>query len=789
MTPGKPKMDNRDLCLKLAKSDSEEEVIDILDDAGYWDDDEKWRYYGDQENNFATIGNQQSRPEAALVEKVINSVDAVLMAECQKRGIDPTYKGSPNSIQEAQEKYFGIINGRLSNITSSERAELAKKIGLVATGQKTNPCYAVFDLGEGQTPAMMPDTLLSIGKSNKLRIPFVQGKFNMGGTGVFQFCGERNLQLVISKRHPDVAKYEDDKTSGLWGFTVVRRRDPTAGVRNSVYTYLAPDNKILTFDTGSVPLIPGDHPEPYTFPMWWGTYIKMYEYQMSGMLTNILFDLYNSLSLLMPSVALPVRFYERRDYKGHSLETTLAGLTVRLEEDKRDNLEREFSPPPSSSISVKGQKMKVSIYAFKRESAEKYRKNEGVVFTINGQTHGYFSKRFFSRQAVKLGYIADSLLVLVDCTNIEGRSREDLFMNSRDRLRSGDLRSEIEKNLEDLLRNHSGLKKLNTRRRREDTAGKLEDSKPLVDIVESVLEKSPTLSKLFVEGLRLPNPYDMRKAKEAEEYEGRRFPTHFKLIKEYTKSNPKKSPVNRRLRVQYITDANNDYLDRDKNPGEFQLISERFDIRDYNANLWNGTANLNVTLPEDAEVGDLIRFQSRVSDVSKPDPFVSVFYVKVIDKVKKKPSKGGRRKPPPLDEEGDDVEKIKKLNLPNIREVRKDEWEKFGFSRDSALKVIDAGSEGFDFFINMHNIHLLTEKKSRSDERPELVDAKYKYGLVLIGLAMLKEHNDRIEEEEDYKKDHPDIFEKIGSISRALSPILIPMIDGLSELDSDEVYA
>ena len=75
-------MTEKDLCLKIAKSDNEASIISILKQAGYWDRNDCWRYLGDQENNFSTIGNQQSKPETALVEKLINSVDAVLMSEC-----------------------------------------------------------------------------------------------------------------------------------------------------------------------------------------------------------------------------------------------------------------------------------------------------------------------------------------------------------------------------------------------------------------------------------------------------------------------------------------------------------------------------------------------------------------------------------------------------------------------------------------------------------------------------------------------------------------------------------
>src|SRR5258706_603717 len=71
----------KDLCLALMRADSEAEVVRILTEASYWGDKRVWRLYGDRENNFSTIGNQQNRPDAALVEKLINSVDARLMHE------------------------------------------------------------------------------------------------------------------------------------------------------------------------------------------------------------------------------------------------------------------------------------------------------------------------------------------------------------------------------------------------------------------------------------------------------------------------------------------------------------------------------------------------------------------------------------------------------------------------------------------------------------------------------------------------------------------------------------
>jgi hypothetical protein len=85
-------MDNeqkRELCMALMRADSETDVIDVLTTAGLWDNRRVWRLYGDRENNFSTIGNQQNRPDAALVEKLVNSVDARLMHECVASGVNP----------------------------------------------------------------------------------------------------------------------------------------------------------------------------------------------------------------------------------------------------------------------------------------------------------------------------------------------------------------------------------------------------------------------------------------------------------------------------------------------------------------------------------------------------------------------------------------------------------------------------------------------------------------------------------------------------------------------------
>ncbi len=474
-------VDYNDLALSLARAETEKEVVQILNNAKLWSDNGAWKEVDASNGNWSTIGNQQSTPDAALAEKIINSVDAVLMRECLKRGIDPVGKEAPKSIAEAQKEYFGICNGKLSSIDSGSRSKIAENIFLIASGNKTSPSYSIIDLGEGQDPNSFPVTFLSLNKGNKSRIQFVQGKFGMGGTGVFRFGSlEHNLQLIISKRNQEI---KSGLVNNEWGVTVIRRIPPTGQMKSSVFTYLAPQGKIISFTSQTLPLLPDDNLNGYKKPIKHGTFIKIYDYQMStGRLrSDATRHLHNRLSLLMPDIALPIRVADIRYEK--SPIKTLSGLSVRLDEDKKENLEDGF--PGSGEISIEGQRMDYSIYAFKAGKRETYATEEGIIFTVNGQTHGSLPRYFFERKTVEMSYLSDSILVIVDCSRINRRIQENLFMNSRDRLCSGPLQSEIERKLEDIIKNHPGLKALKEKRRREDIEDKLQDSKPLADVLEN----------------------------------------------------------------------------------------------------------------------------------------------------------------------------------------------------------------------------------------------------------------------------------------------------------------
>ncbi|MBA7638044.1 hypothetical protein ES703_45693 [subsurface metagenome] len=668
---------------------------------------------------------------------------------------------------------------------------------------------------------MMPVTLLDLNHKNKLKIQFVQGKFNMGGTGVLRFCGWHNIQLIITRRNPNIVRFTSpDESANLWGFTVVRRENPPPGWKSSVYTYLAPvgaeqepsKGGVLRFQSDSLPIFPEGR-NPYGREVRWGTAVKLYEYVATGFRTSMMMrdGLLSRLDILLSEIALPVRLHECRDYRGHagSFETTMSGLSVRLEDNKAENLEDGF--PTTSPLMAGGERMIAKIYAFKKERAQTYRKNEGIIFTVNGQTHGHLPLSLFSRKSVGMGRIDDSILIVVDCNDLSGRAREDLFMNSRDRLCGGDLRDEIERELEVMIRDHSVLRALREKRKREDIESKLGDSKPLEEALELILESSPSLSSLFLTGTRLSNPFKTKEVASGDElYKGKLHPTYFKFQKlPYGEELERMAAINTRCRITFETNVVNDYFYRLENKGVFNLNiingEQTKEVNSYSLNLQNGKATLSLRLPKDCHTGDVAVYESKVTDNTLLQPFINRFILTIA---KPQHITEGSRKigKPPTRKEGDEREASTGLMIPEIHEVYEAEWEKrkIKFDKFSAMEIIQeeaAEPEELDrdntalysFWINMDNIYLKTESKSSKTD-PELLKARFMYGMVLLGMALIqadaktgKPKVDNVLEEATGNNGATTLEELVFQTSTAVAPVLLPMIESLGGLTGEQV--
>ncbi len=243
--------------------------------------------------------------------------------------------------------------------------------------------------------------------------------------------------------------------------------------------------------------------------------------------------------------------------------------------------------------------------------------------------------------------------------------------------------------------------------------------------------------------------------------------------------------MNLRFRLQFETDVDNDYFERDRFPGTLTLRLDGSETGNFVRNLWNGVATVTAKLPIGAKKGDTIHGEVIVTDEALVDPFVNEFTLHVIGPIEPKGG-GDGRKPPKGNGKGDRVD-LDQLQLPHVNEIREDRWEDFGFDKFSALRVVFTGENGYDFHLNMDNVFLRTELKAKAHtDEAKLIEAQFKYALVLFGLAILKDR-EIIEEKEGEAESSMSVEEVVFQLTRSISPVVIPTIDALGGLQIEDI--
>ncbi len=190
-------IDSKALFEKVFFAPTEDKVREIIDEHPEIFRDECWHPLGGDENYFGIVRGQQSNPIAAIVEKVTNSIDALLMKKCHEAGIDPKAPEAPRNMEEARQIFF--VDHKQWDLQAVRRRQ-AEEIQIIADGPPRNTSVIIYDNGEGQHPEDFEKTFLSLVRGNKIHIHFVQGKYNMGGSGALLFCGKERYQLIASKR-------------------------------------------------------------------------------------------------------------------------------------------------------------------------------------------------------------------------------------------------------------------------------------------------------------------------------------------------------------------------------------------------------------------------------------------------------------------------------------------------------------------------------------------------------------------------------------------------------------
>jgi len=539
---------------------------------------ENWSPYGDDENYFGVIENQQASPIPALVEKLTNSIDAVLMKKCFELKIDPKSSEAPKSMDEAITLFYPNNNWDLRQLQRKQ----AENIQILADGRKDETSLIIFDDGEGQHPENFDKTFLSLLKGNKTEIHFVQGKFNMGGSGALVFCGKSRYQLIGSKRFDN---------SGNFGFTLIRRHKRTQQEqqikRHTWYEYFRIEGEIPSFPIEELDL------NLYNRKFKTGTIIKLYSYRMKG-ITDISRDLNLSLNEYLFEPALPVFTIEKEERypKTPQMQRELYGLKRRLEKQSETYLDSEWNFSETYLHETMGA-VKVTAYIFKSRIEDKnaketktairrefFKNNMSVMYSLNGQVQASESTVFIS-QALDFQLLKDHILLHVDCSKMNPEFRDELFMASRDRLKDGDESKELKtlliKNLTKgklaelykFRKDNLSLEGENTNDLLKEMAQSLSINKELMSLIQQTFKlNTPKKEKSKQEQI-----HKKEDAKEKDEtpFNPKRFPSAFK-IKVSSDGTPMiKVPINGEKLVKFETDVENQYFDRIDEPGDLQI--------------------------------------------------------------------------------------------------------------------------------------------------------------------------------------------------------------------------
>lgn len=755
-------MNDKQLLLELLDAEYEDDVVALLLKRGLFDEanSKRWIAIGNMPNNQSVVHAQQSSPAAALVEKFTNGLDAILLRRCKAEGIDPRSVAAPLNMNRAVQKWFGD----LSEKSQQEIRSLAEdNLVLYATGSKSRPCLSIYDAGEGQLPEDFPSTFCSLiygsdEGSYKGAVPFVQGRFNMGGTGVLPFCGDdRKMQLIVSRVPSDVVKSQHE-----WGFTLFcffpSRQSPS-------WKYLVgTDGKIMTAGTEPIGLVPktgaksGEICAPRERKVPYGTLIKMYDYKAPR--SNICGELFRKLEEYLLRPRLPLRIIEcRPEYKANVMGVTVWDRFGSWA--ARGKLENGFEDGASIQIKLStGETVPAEVRVFKADASgaeDAEHPQTGLRALINGQSHARRDTQFFKGKAVDKEHIGGSMLVTLDCSDLGQTSRNALFMSNRETFREDPLLTELFKKLQNELRNHEGLIELDKKRYLEKIANATTDDDG-INALEELLSTDPALAEMFgsmtqgkVAARTIAEAVSGFKVEgEAPKFEGTEFPSYFKR-KDGSTSVEIDLPQNDEARVSFLTDVKNNYFTRSKNKGKCEFSG----TMEPTFRLFNG--RLTFTFHADKykkPVGTVFNTTVTISDAGHGPWKLSI-------KVKAAPPREKRENEPPKPNPKTDAAPSR----PDIVEVHN--------GPEATPITVDRvpGSDRLQLQVNVDS-HLLTEAKLlRPPEEAAAVEFVFKYGLALIAMGLL----DSAKKTEEWKTNEVACRERISKSAAGVGRVIVPL--------------
>lgn len=748
-------------CLDLLAAESEAEVDALIAQTPDMADGSNWRPLDGRETNFNVTSNQASDGGKALTELMTNMVDAVLLKHALLKGLDPKSSDAPQTMYAAVDRLIrNLRGGKLVNLDPRDPwlRDFAQKnlvIGIAGAKSKSEglPSYTFVDNGEGQDPDRFETTFLSLSAGNKKSIPFVQGKFNMGSSGVLRYCGRKWYKLIVSRRFDGASP---------WGWTLMRRRPGDRDAMPIAEYFVMPDGRIPRFELDFLyPLGLGDGRRYEGVHLSTGTAIKLYDYQVGSKFLSFKGSR-DALNENLVETILPFRILDLRQKTDpkrggdralgvdprpfYGMEFLL--LNSHGEDGGDDDGEAagtghifvgRFSDPVLGEVSIGAIGLKRELPGWLRPQNS----NSRVFHTVNGQVQFKQSRGYLS-QTCGFPALKDRVVVVVDASNLRFAAHNEVWKGDREHISStldGERYLEL---VTRTIRESEALKDFQKRVAADelDRAARTEGN----NLFQKLLDRDPTLAGLLSSRdptIRVPG-LGQGNLSEPAPYDGLYSPSFVHL--DDRSIGGVDVPIGRGRALGAKTDAENGYLQRADNQGSLivdDAVRERFTVREH---LKDGRLSVHFVPAEGVGVGDIFRVRLGLYDRGMPETiYTAETELRVVPARDEDENSPPNPKKEPKEKQGAEGTGAATHGMPRFvlltrdgRDIDGRETERWpdGYNEHDGADVIDLGDGETLYKINYDNAyHLRYRMAQRSLVGREVVTEKYILGMriLLIG--------------------------------------------------------
>ena len=759
--------------LQLLYANTEQEVLDIINADVAMGDSNNWHALDNRDTNFNTVTNQSSNGGKAATELITNMVDAVLTKRCLEEQIDPKSSHAPRTMYAAVDKFVQQLNG--GKISNADRAWLKKysseNLVIGVTGSKSGdvcPCYMFCDNGEGQSPENFQNTFLSLSAKNKSEIPFVQGKYNMGSSGVLNYCGKHWFKLIMSRRYDGESQ---------WGWTIIRK-NKTAGMPYAEY-FAPTENKVIqTIGSESInPFKIHNGALFKDFSLTTGTVVKLYEYYTgrahSGFrATREVFN-ENMVETILPFRILDFRQTpsdKRSGLRALGIDERpfcgLEFLAVRThKETSDDDPELESSVNKPMHVGDKKDpelgKIMVTAIPLKKDAAKVawFASSKSRIFHhVNGQVQ--FKEMRGMLTNCGLPALKDRVIIFVDASKLNDATHHSVWKGDRQTINQTAIGDKYLAAIKDIIKNSSELKELNHKISQEILETATQDGSR--DLVKDLVAQDKNFA-LLLDGKMPGALVDISgiPAEQAIRDDLKHDPTYIKLRERKTEF---ELPINYSRPIPCITDAQDDFFTRPDNRGYLLFRNDEV-VNKFatNYHLKNGKLILSIK-PEltAVQVGDVFKFKIGMLADSMPQ---AVYTEEEITLTIAPEKKTVRRDPKPRPKP-----KAQQAGLPPYTLLTKDgrnlhndaetkTWEILegvaDFGAQDGGYIAELGESGKMYYINIDNVSFhnhWTAQKS-ADRAKSLQKYIMSMRILLLGLeSALSSKQDSENDADDFRR-------------------------------------